>query len=133
VCGFGARRLGADSAYHVAEYANQESAMDETPSREKFDTGMKKIRLEIKSRLVHHGLFGTITGVDSGAAGSVPDGSRIEVAAKGRTVGRSFDRKQIEDSCLRVSGEVLLSIIAMVDEVSATPRDDSANTIIERG
>ena len=97
--------------------------MDEMQLREKFDTGLKKIRQEIKSRLVLHGLFGTITGIDYGAAGHVPDGSRIEVAAKGRIVGRSFDRKQIEDCCLRVGGEVLSNIIAMVDEVSASPRD----------
>ena len=95
--------------------------MDETQLREKFDTGLKKIRLEIKSRLVYHGVFGTITCTDFGPAGDVPDSSRIEIAAKGKTVGRSFDRKQIEDCCLRVGGEVLSSIIAMVDEVSASP------------
>jgi hypothetical protein len=95
--------------------------MDEMQLREKFDTGLKKIRLEIKSRLVPHGLFATITCIDFGPTGDVPDGSRIEMAAKGKTVGRSFDRKQIEDCCLRVGGEVLLSIIAMVDEMSASP------------
>jgi hypothetical protein len=95
--------------------------MDETQLREKFDTGLKKIRLEIKSRLVLHGLFATITCIDFGPTGDVPDGSRIEIAAKGRSVGRSFDRKQIEGCCLRVGGEVLSSIIAMVDEVSASP------------
>jgi hypothetical protein len=105
---------------------------DETQLREKFDTGLKKIRQEIKSRLVHHGLFGTITGIDSGPTGDVPDGSRIEIAAKGKTVGRAFDRKQIEDSCLRVRGEVLLNIIAMVEEVSASPRDVAATSIIEQ-
>jgi hypothetical protein len=106
--------------------------MDETQLREKFDTGLKKIRQEIKSRLVPYGLFGTITAIDCGPTGDVPDGSRIEIAAKGKTVGRSFDRKQIEDCCLRVGGEVLSSVIAMVDEVSAPPRDDSATFIIER-
>jgi len=95
--------------------------MDEAQLREKFDTGLKKIRLEIKSRLVPHGLFATITCIDFGPTGDVPDGSRIEIGAKGRTVGRSFDRKQIEDSCLRVGGEVLLNVIAMVDEISASP------------
>ena len=95
--------------------------MDESLLREKFDTGLKKIRLEIKSRLVHYGLFGIITCTDFGPTGDVPDGSRIEITAKGKTVGRSFDRKQIEDCCLRVGGEVLSSIIAMVDEVSASP------------
>lgn len=93
--------------------------MDEIRLREEFDTGLKKIRQEIKSRLVLHGLFGIITDVDSGPAGHIPDGSRIELAAKGKIVGRSFDRRQIEGCCLRVGGDVLLGIIAMVDEVSA--------------
>jgi hypothetical protein len=93
--------------------------MDDKQLREEFDTGVKKIRQEIKSRLVPHGLFGIITNVDSGPAGHVPDGSRIEIVAKGKTVERSFDRKQIEGCCLRVGGEVLLGIIAMVDEVAA--------------
>jgi hypothetical protein len=99
--------------------------MDESQLREKFDTGLKKIRLEIKSRLVHYGLFGTITCTDFGPTGDVPDGSRIEIAAKGKTVERSFDRKQIENCCLRVGGEVLSSIIAMVDEVSASPSNSA--------
>jgi hypothetical protein len=95
--------------------------MDEKQLREEFDTGVKKIRQEIKSRLVPHGLFGIITNVDTGASGQVPDSSRIEIVAKGKTVERSFDRKQIEGCCLRVGGEVLLGIIAMVDEVAAAP------------
>jgi hypothetical protein len=102
--------------------------MDDKQLREEFDTGLKKIRLEIKSRLVPHGLFGTITEVDSGPTGHVPEGSRIEVVAKGKTVGRSFDRRQIEGCCLRVGGEVLLGIIAMIDEVSASPGRDSVDT-----
>jgi hypothetical protein len=97
--------------------------MDEKQLREEFDTGLKKIRQEIKSRLVQHGLFGIVTDVDSGPADPVPEGSRIELAAKGKTVGRSFDRRQIEGCCLRVGGDVLLGIIAMVDEVSASGRD----------
>src|ERR1700730_12477438 len=104
------------------------ASMDDKQLREEFDTGLKKIRLEIKSRLVPHGLFGTITEVDSGPTGDVPEGSRIEVVAKGKTVGRSFDRRQIEGCCLRVGGEVLLGIIAMVDEVSAVPAHDSVDT-----
>jgi hypothetical protein len=95
--------------------------MDDKELREVFDTGVKKIRQEIKSRLVPHGLFGIITNVDTGASGQVPDSSRIEIVAKGKTVERSFDRKQIEGCCLRVGGEVLLGIIAMVDEVAAAP------------
>jgi hypothetical protein len=100
--------------------------MDEMQLREKFDTGLKKIRQEIKSRLVPYGIFGIITANDYGPTGQVPDGSRIELAAKGKIVERSFGRKQIEDCCLRVGGEVLPTIIAMVDDVSASPRDDSA-------
>jgi hypothetical protein len=102
--------------------------MDEKVLREEFDTGLKKIRHEIKSRLVPHGLFGIVTDVDSGPAGDVPDGTRIEIHAKGRTVGQSFDRRQIEGCCLRVGGAVLAGIVAMVDELSAVPHGDSADT-----
>jgi hypothetical protein len=93
--------------------------MDDPQLREKFDTGLKKIRHEIKGRLVSHGLFGIITDADSGPAGEVPEGSRIEIHAKGRTVGKSFDRRQIEGCCLKVGDAVLQGIIAMVDELSA--------------
>ena|ERR1700676_2451945 len=104
--------------------------MDDKELREEFDTGLKKIRQEIKSRLVPHGLFGIITNVDSGPAGHIPDGSRIEILAKGKTAGRSFDRQQIEGCCLRVSGEVLLGIIAMVDEVAADLSNQAAPRLI---
>ena len=107
--------------------------MEETQLREKFDTGMKRIKTEIKSRLVPHGLFATITGIDYGPPGDVPDGSRIEIAAKGKTVGRSFDHKQIEDCCLRVRGEVLSSIIDMVDEVFSFSRRRLATLTIDQG
>ena len=93
--------------------------MDTEQSQEAFDTGLKKIRQEIKSRLVPHGIFATVNDVDKGPTGNVPNDSRIEKAAKGKTVGRSFDRKLIEGCCLRVGGEVLVGIIAMVDEVAA--------------
>jgi hypothetical protein len=95
--------------------------LDDEQLREEFDTGLKRIRNEIKSRLVPHGLFATVTCIDSNTTDQVPDGSRIEIVAKNKTVGRSFDRRQIEGCCLRVGGEVLLGIIAMVDEVSALP------------
>ena len=91
--------------------------MNDQAVREEFDTGLKKIRLEIKSRLVPHGLYGTVT--DSDADPRDGGGSRIELSAKGRIAHRSFDRGQIAGCRLRVSGEVLLAIIAMVDEVSA--------------
>lgn len=93
--------------------------MNEEQAREEFDTGLKKIRQEIKSRLVHHGIFATVNDVDRGEAGRVPDVSRIEIVAKGKSVSRSFDRRLIEGCCLRVGGEVLVGIIAMVEEVAA--------------
>jgi hypothetical protein len=93
--------------------------MEEKHLREEFDTGIRKIRTEIKSRLVPHGLFGTITDLDSGSTDNVLNGTRIQVVVKGRTAERSFDRQQIEDCRLKVSGAVLLGIIAMVDELSA--------------
>ena len=96
--------------------------MEDKILREEFDTGLKKIRQEIKSLLVPHGLFGIVTDADSGSTGDVPAGSRIEIHAKGRTVGKSFDRQQIEGCCLRVRGAVLADIIAMVEEVSASPQ-----------
>ena len=93
--------------------------MDIQQSQEAFDTGLKKIRQEIKSRLVPHGIFATVNDVAVGQADSVPHDSRIEIAAKGKIVRRSFDRRLIEGCCLRVGGEVLVGIIAMVDEVAA--------------
>jgi hypothetical protein len=99
--------------------------MDDKYVREEFDTGKNKIRHEIKSRLVHHGLYGSVIDVDTGGAEGAeggPTGSRIEIIVKGRSAARSFDREQIEHCCLRVGGEVLLGIIAMVDEVSTESR-----------
>ncbi|MEA3140339.1 MAG: hypothetical protein QOK23_2508 [Gammaproteobacteria bacterium] len=93
--------------------------MEDKQSREEFDTGMSKIRHEIKSRLVPHGLFGSVTGVDIGPSDNI-SGSRIEIVAKGRTAGRLFDRQQIEGCRLRVGGTVLMEIISMVDELSAS-------------
>jgi hypothetical protein len=93
--------------------------MDEKPIREEFETGLKKIRQEIKSRLVLQGLYGTVTEVGSAPTHDTGAGSIIELTVKGRTVARSFDHRQIEACRLRVSGEVLQAIISMVDEVSA--------------
>ena len=92
--------------------------MEEKQIREEFDTGLSKIRHEIKSRLVPHGLFGSVTFGDIVSADHVPTGSTIEVAAKGRTVERSFSRQDVEGCRLRVGGTVLLEIVAMVDELS---------------
>ena len=93
--------------------------MDDEQLREEFDTGLKKIRQEIKSRLVPHGLFATVNGVDHADASGVPAVSRIEIVAKGKAASRSFDRQLIQGCHLRVGGEVLRDIIAMVDEVAA--------------
>jgi hypothetical protein len=49
----------------------------------------------------------------------VPTGSTIQITVKGRTVGRAFDRREIEDCRLRVGGAVLSGILAMVAEVSS--------------
>jgi hypothetical protein len=91
--------------------------------REHFDTGVAKIRTEIKTRLVPHGLFGTVTAVDveSAEIGPVPAGAIIRVTAKGRTVERSFERRQIEDCRLKVGGRVLTELIALIDELAAQP------------
>ena len=89
--------------------------METDPLRERFDTGLRKIRHEIKSRLALRGLFGT---VDHGGPSDFQDGASVEVHAKGKTVARSFDREQIEACCLRVGGTVLPAIVAMVDELA---------------
>jgi len=93
--------------------------MEENQFREEFDTGLSKIRQEIKHRLVNHGLYGSVTNTDTGASDRGPLGSTIALIVKGRTVGRSFDRGQIEGCRLRVAGTVLADIIAMVDEAAA--------------
>ena len=101
--------------------------MESEQSHEVFDTGLKKIRHEIRSRLAVHGLFGTITGDHSGPH-EVPDGARVEIHAKGKMVGISFDRKQIEGCSLQVAGAVLSSVTAMVEELTVAIRSDSAAT-----
>ncbi len=92
--------------------------MEEKQIREEFDTGLAKIRHEIKSRLVHHGFFGSVTCVDIEGVDHVLTGSTIAIAVKGRTVERSFCRRDIEGCCLRVGGGVLSGIISGVDELS---------------
>lgn len=92
--------------------------MEEKEKREEFDTGLRRIRHEIKSRLVAHGYFGTVAYVDIDSVDHVPTGSKIEIAVKGKTVERSFSRQDIEGCRLRVGGVVLLGIILMVDELS---------------
>jgi len=100
-------------------------------AHEVFETGLKKITHEIKSRLVLQGLFGTITSERSGSP-KVPDGARVEIHAKGKAVGIAFDRTQIEGCSLRVAGAVLASVIAMVEELSLAIGADAAKIPIMR-
>ena len=93
--------------------------MDEKEKREEFDTGLARIRHEIKGRLVTHGFFGSVTYRDIEAADHILSGSTIEITVKGRTVERSFSRQEIEGCRLRVGGAVLSGVISMVDELSA--------------
>ncbi len=92
--------------------------MQEHPPREQFDTGMSKIRREIKIQLLPHGLYGTVTSEADASAEDVPAAATLELTVKGRKAARTFDRRQIEGCFLRVKGEVLTEIIAMVNEVS---------------
>ncbi|HEY2677483.1 MAG TPA: hypothetical protein VGI65_10990 [Steroidobacteraceae bacterium] len=91
-------------------------------SQEVFATGLKKIRLDIKSRLILHGLFGVISDIPVAAAENAPERLTIEIMVNGRKVARTFERKQIEACCLKVGGEVSQGIIAMVDEISTPPQ-----------
>jgi hypothetical protein len=93
-------------------------AMDEMQPREEFDTALARIRHEIKGRLVLHGFFGSVTYKDIEAGDHILSGSTVEIAAKGKTVQRSFTRQEIEGCRLRVSGAVLSGVISMVDELS---------------
>jgi hypothetical protein len=92
--------------------------MEDDQNRERFDTGLIKIRHEIKSRLVTHGFFGNITFTDIEPVDHIPSGSNIEIIVKGKSVGRSFSRADVEGCRLRVGGTVLAGIISMVEELS---------------
>jgi hypothetical protein len=92
--------------------------MEDKQMREEFDTGLSKIRHEIKSRLVLHGFFGNVTFGDIESADHIPTGSTVVVAVKGRTVEKSFSRHEVEGCRLRVGGVVLVEIVAMVDELA---------------
>lgn len=92
--------------------------MEDKQQREEFDTGLGKIRHEIKSRLVPHGFFGNVTHIDTGLVDQVPTSSTIEIVVNGRTVGRVFSREEIEGCRLRVGGAVLLGIISMIEELA---------------
>jgi len=93
--------------------------VEDKQEREEFDTGLARIRHEIKGRLVPHGFFGSVTYKDIEATDHVLSGSIIEITVKGRTVERSFNRQEIEACRLRVAGAVLSGVISMVDELSA--------------
>jgi len=92
--------------------------MEEKQLREEFDTGLAKIRDEIKSQLVPHGFFGIVTCVETESADHVLNGSTIAIAVKGRAAERLFSRRDIESCRLRVGGVVLSGIMSMVDELS---------------
>jgi hypothetical protein len=96
-------------------------AVEEKQRREEFDTGLTRIRQEIKGRLVQHGFFGSVTYRDIEATDHILTGSTVEIAVKGKSVERSFSRQEIEACRLRVGGAVLSGVISMVDELS--PRD----------
>lgn len=83
--------------------------MDDNQLREAFDTGLAKVRQELKSRLAGHGLYGSVTN----------SGTTVELIVKGKKVARTFDRQEIEACRLRVGGPVLAGLVAMVDEVTA--------------
>lgn len=93
--------------------------MEPTQSREEFDTALRRIRHEIKGRLVSHGLFGTVSYTDVGPTDHAPTGSKIEIVVKGKTAEMSFDRRDIEGCRLRVVGPVLAGIVSMIDELAA--------------
>jgi GMP synthase PP-ATPase subunit len=84
-----------------------------------YDTGLSKIKQEIKSRLVHHGLFGSVTNIEIAASEHSAIGTKIQIIVKDRTADRTFTNEQIEACCLRVAGPVLAGILSMVDELSA--------------
>jgi hypothetical protein len=92
--------------------------MEDKLTREEFDTGLSKIRHEIKSRLVTHGFFGSIMFVDIEPADPVPSGSKIQISVKGRSVEQSFTRAEIQGCHLRVGGAVLAGIVVMIQELS---------------
>jgi len=105
--------------------SNAGGRVRDNQSREEFDTALARIRHDIKGRLVIHGFFGNVTYRDVEAADQVLGGSTIEIAVKGRTAHRSFNRQEIEECRLRVRGAVLQGVIAMVDELSAPESDPS--------
>jgi hypothetical protein len=84
-----------------------------------FETGLSKIKQEIKSRLVHHGLFGSVTNLEVAAGEHTAVSTKIQIVVKDRTTDRTFTNEQIESCCLRVAGPVLAGILSMVDELSA--------------
>jgi hypothetical protein len=99
-------------------FKNGEVSVQISQSREEFDTALSRIRHDIKGRLVTHGYFGVVSYQDIESVDHVLQGSTISVQAKGRIAERSFNRQEIEDCRLRVSGAVMLGVISMVEELS---------------
>jgi uncharacterized protein with GYD domain len=93
--------------------------MSENKTSEIFDTGLSKIRHEIKSQLVLHGLYGIVTTRTANNQSGQDAGLTIEIASKGRVATRSFEPQQIEACHLRVGGAVLAGIISMAEELAA--------------
>jgi hypothetical protein len=92
--------------------------VEDKQGREEFDTALVRIRHDIKGRLVVHGFFGSVIYRDVETGDHALGGSTIAITVKGKTVERSFTRKEIEDCRLRVGGAVLSAVISMVSELS---------------
>lgn len=92
--------------------------MEEGNTSEVFDTGLRKIRNELKSQLASRGLYGTFTETTSKSPSAPPAEVNFEVAVKGSVARRTFARQQIEGCHLRVSGAVLKEIASIVEELA---------------
>jgi hypothetical protein len=93
---------------------------EEENTSEIFDTGLRKIRQELKSQLASHGIYAMLTeSLLSDSTSSSPIQATIEASVKGRLARRTFARQQIEDCHLRVGGAVLKEIASLVAELVA--------------
>ena len=92
--------------------------MEAGNTSEVFDTGLRKIRHELKSQLASHGLYATLTEPTRNSTSSPPIEAIIEVAVKGRVARRSFERTLVEGCHLRVQGAVLKEIASIVEELA---------------
>jgi hypothetical protein len=90
---------------------------EEENTSEIFDTGLRKIRQELKSQLASHGIYAMLTEPPSNPTSSPPMEATIEASVKGRLARRTFARQQIEGCHLRVGGAVLKEIASIVAEL----------------